>query len=93
MYKNDIKEAPWDYFFLLDSEWCATGVKEMGPFLHSCKEADQFLRWIVFNIQQDLIGHWNLSAKESYGKFLTYLKNGRNLSEEVSSEKIDFSDE
>ena len=30
LYKNDMRDAPWDYFFLLDAEWWANGVKDLG---------------------------------------------------------------
>lgn len=63
LYKNDIKDAPWDYFFLLDAEWCVKGIKEMGTVFGSFEEANRFLRYIAFNIENDLMGHWNISAK------------------------------
>jgi len=27
LYKNDIRDAPWDYYHILDSEWWIKGLK------------------------------------------------------------------
>lgn len=47
----------------------------------------------MFNIEKDYLGNWNVSAKESYLKFLSYIKNQKGLEESTSSEDIDFSEE
>jgi hypothetical protein len=72
LYKSDMREAPWDYYTLLDAEWWLEGLQRMRA--NSEEEERQYLQWLLINIEGELISHWKLPCNEAYAHFAAYLQ-------------------
>jgi hypothetical protein len=60
LYKSDMRDAPWDYYSLLDAEWWLQGLQSSK--VASEQEEAEYLRWIVINIEHELIPHWKIKC-------------------------------
>ena len=48
LYKSDMKDAPWDYFSLLDAEWWMKGLQSYK--VQNKHDFDTLFTWIWLNI-------------------------------------------
>lgn len=60
LYKSDIRDAPWDYYHMLDADWWLSALKSFSP--KSISELNEFIIWIGLNIEEELISNWKINA-------------------------------
>lgn len=66
-----MRDSPWDYYNLMDAEWWLQGLQTSK--VSSKEEELQFLRWIVINIEQELIPHWKIKCNDAFAHYKAFL--------------------